>query len=70
MKQLMVLQNGYHDHRLLRYPFLRLRQSNFDVNIIVDHLILVKEKHTFHFDSSLLNLKVCSFIFIRLKVPT
>jgi len=41
--------------------------SNSDVNIIGDHLILAEGKHTFCLDPSLLNLEVCSFIFIRLK---
>ena len=40
---------------------MRLRRSNFDVIVVKDHLILVEGLHTFHLDSTLLNLEVCSF---------
>ena len=49
---------------------LRLHWSNFDVNVIEDHLNLVEVKHTFRLDPLLLNLKVYGLTFIHLKVPT
>jgi hypothetical protein len=39
------------------------------VNIIGNHLKLVEELHAFRLDPTLLNLEVCSFTFIYLKVP-
>jgi hypothetical protein len=51
-------------------PFSRHRRSDSDVNIIRDHMKLVEKVHTFRLDPTLLNLEVCSFTFIHLKILT
>jgi hypothetical protein len=69
-KRLMVLWNGYHNHWWLSYPLSRLHRSNSDVIIVEDHLKLVEGMHTFSLDLTLLDLEVCSFTSIFLKVST
>jgi len=44
--------------------------SNSDVIIVEDHLKLVEGMHTFSLDLTLLDLEVCSFTSIFLKVST
>ena len=68
--RLLVLRNGYHSHRWLSYPLLRSCRSNCNVIVIEDHLKLVERVHIFCLDLTLLDLEVCSFTSICLKVLT
>jgi len=68
--RLVVLRNGYHSHRWLSYPLSRFCRSNSNVIVIEDYLKLVERVHTFCLDLTLLNLEVCSFTSICLKVLT
>jgi len=68
--RLVVLWNEYHSHRWLSYPLSRFCQSNCNVIIIEDQLKLVEGVYIFCLDPTLLDLEVCSFTSICLKVPT
>lgn len=69
-KNSMVLHNRYHSRGWLSWPLSRLRRGNSNVKIIGDQLKLVEKMYTFHLDPTLLNLKVISFTYIRLKMST
>jgi len=62
--------NEYHSHRWLSYSLSKPCRRNSNVIVVDYHLKLVEGVHTFRLDPTMLNLEVCSFTFIHLKVPT